>query len=89
MGYRVEIAPAAERQLRKLEKAVQARLASAMRALADDPMPRGARKLSGLDLLYPLYRIREGDYRIIYEIHRKVLRVLIVKIGHRREVYRG
>ena len=54
--------------------------------LADNPRPRGVEKLEGRE---NRYRIRVGDYRVIYEIHDEVLLVLVVRIGHRREVYRG
>ena len=62
-----------------LQKIVQ-RVAS----LAEDPRPRGSEKLSGQER----YRIRQGDYRIIYSIHDQELTIWVVKIGHRREVYR-
>ena len=84
--YRVLLRPAAERFLRKLrDQALVARLVSAMRPLSNNPRPSGCEKLAGAD---DLYRIRVGDYRIIYEIQEEVLLVLVVKIGHRREIYR-
>jgi mRNA interferase RelE/StbE len=52
--------------------------------LADDPRPRGCEKLSG----HERYRLRQGAYRIVYEVDDQVLVVLVVKIGHRRDVYR-
>lgn len=55
-----------------------------IQALADDPRPVGAEKLSGQER----YRIRQGDYRILYEIEDQILRIMVVKIGHRRDVYR-
>jgi mRNA interferase RelE/StbE len=60
-------------------------MASAFAALAADPRPFGVKKLSADE---DLFRIRVGDYRIIYQIRDKELIVLVVKIGHRREVYR-
>ncbi len=54
--------------------------------LADDPMPSGSIKLQGQNPV--LYRIRSGDYRVVYSIKKDVLIVLVVEIGHRREVYR-
>lgn len=84
MRYRVEIAPAAQRQLRKLKKLAQKRILKGIEALADDPRPAGLRKLSGTE---ELYRIREGDYRIIHQIRDEVLLVLVVKVGHRKDVY--
>ena len=55
-----------------------------MESLRDDPRPPGCVKLSGLDY----YRVRQGDYRIIYEIEDQRLVVVVVKIGHRRGIYR-
>ena len=55
-----------------------------MKALCEDPRPPGSVKLSGMEY----YRIRQGDYRIIYEIEDNRLIVVVVKIGHRREIYR-
>lgn len=55
-----------------------------IQALADDPRPMGAEKLSGQER----YRIRQGDYRIPYEIEDQILRIMVVKIGHRRDAYR-
>jgi mRNA interferase RelE/StbE len=85
VAYRVEVAPHAERQLRRLSKSVQARLTTRMKALADEPRPPGVEKLAGEE---NLYRVRVGDYRIIYAIEDEVLLVLVVTVGHRREVYR-
>ena len=85
MAYSILLAPTAERQLRSFAPAIQKRLVKRMKMLQDDPRPQGAKKLAGED---DLYRIREGDYRIIYTIQSKELIVLVVKIGDRKEVYR-
>lgn len=82
-SYTVTLKPAVERQLKKLDSGVQQRLIAKMRSLAIDPRPPGCTKLKGAEL----YRVRVGDYRIIYEIQDNVLMVLVVKVGHRREVY--
>jgi mRNA interferase RelE/StbE len=82
--YRVEILPAVERQLRRLDSGARKRIDAAILSLAADPRPHGCRKLSGSEE----YRVRVGDYRILYEILDAVLRVLVVKVGHRRDVYR-
>ena len=84
MTYRVEILRSAQKQLAKVDRQDQSRIISAIRALADEPRPSGCKKLSGR----PAWRIRVGMYRVIYEIHDDLLRVLVVAIGHRREVYR-
>jgi len=85
VAYRVEIAPAARRQIKRLKKAVQERIISSVDALGEEPRPAGIKKLSGAK---ELYRVREGDYRIIYQVQDEVLLVLVVKVGHRRDVYR-
>jgi mRNA interferase RelE/StbE len=85
-GYRIQIAPSAVRQLRKLPASVQERIAGHIEELAIDPRPRGAIKLQGED---DLYRIRVGDYRVIYTIRDDELIVLVLRVGHRREIYRG
>jgi mRNA interferase RelE/StbE len=85
MAYSILLAPPAERQLRSFAQAIQKRLVKRMKSLQHDPRPPGVKKLSGED---DLYRIREGDYRIIYAIQDKELIVLVVKIRDRKEVYR-
>jgi mRNA interferase RelE/StbE len=84
--HRVLLRPAAQKFFRKLrDKSLATRLVVAMRGLATDPRPPGCEKLAGVA---DLFRIRVGDYRIIYHIRDEALLVLVVKIGHRREVYR-
>ena len=85
MTYRVEVAEAAVRSLRKLDPTARRRVQAAIELLAEQPRPSGARKLVGGD---GLMRVRTGDYRIVYEIHDDVLVVLVVAVGHRREIYR-
>lgn len=84
MSYRVEVAPAAVRQLRKLDRAAQWRIQAAIELLAGEPRPSGARKLvaGGGE-----WRVRTGDYRMVYEINDDVLLVLVVAVGHRRDIY--
>ena len=81
--YRIELRPAAVRALRKLDPSVRHRLQGAIALLAQDPRPPAARALQGR----PGLRIRVGDYRIIYTVTDDVLLVVVVTIGHRREVY--
>ena len=83
MTYAVTILRSAQKQLAKLDAQTRSRIASAIHALADDPRPPGCKKLTGR----PAWRIRVGTYRVIYEIQDKELVVLVVTIGHRREVY--
>ena len=84
MTYRIEIAPAAVRQLRKLDPTARRRVQAAIELLADQPRPSGATKLVGGD---GEWRVRTGDYRIVYEVHDDVLLVLVVAVGHRRDIY--
>ncbi|MGQ0556703.1 MAG: type II toxin-antitoxin system RelE family toxin [Nitrospiraceae bacterium] len=85
MAYSILLALPAERQLRSFSSAIQKRLVKRIKTLQHDPRPSGVKKLVGED---DLYRIRDGDFRIIYTIQDKELIVLIVKIGNRKEVYR-
>ena len=85
MKYRIEFSTTAERQFKKLQKEVQARLKNRIDILAENPFPRGLKKLSAEE---DLYRLRIGDYRIIYQVQGKALLILILKLGHRKNVYR-
>lgn len=84
MTYRIEVAPAALRQLRKLDRVAQRRVQAAIELLATEPRPRGAKKLVGGG---GEWRVRTGGYRVVYEIHDSVLLILVVAIGHRRDIY--
>lgn len=86
MTYQIKVLRKASRQLKTLPKDVQSQIRSEIRTLSENPRPPGVKKLSGAG---DFYRIRVGNYRIIYEIQDKVLLVLIVGVGHRREIYRG
>lgn len=83
-SYSLEIKRSAARELGQVPPKDRGRLVARIRALVQDPRPPGAEKLSGQER----YRIRQGDYRILYEIEDDILRVIVVKIGHRRDVYR-
>ena len=85
MAYAIEFVPSAKRQLQKLPREVQLKLSQHIGSLASDPRPIGSRKLKGSD---ELWRIRVSDYRVIYEVRDKILVVLVVRVAHRREVYR-
>jgi mRNA interferase RelE/StbE len=86
MAYSIFLAPPAERQLKAFPQAVQKRLVKRLKGLQANPRPQGVKKLAGED---DLYRVREGNYRIIYTIRDKALIVLVLKIGDRKEVYRS
>lgn len=83
--YTVRFSPAAGRDFRKLAPSVKAQLQPDIDALALEPRPAGVTKLKGEE---NLYRVRSGVYRILYSIEDDVLRVLVVKVGHRSDVYR-
>ncbi len=85
MAYRIEFRPAAMRELAKLETSTRRRIAAVLESLATTPRPPGVEKLKGHE---HRYRVRCGDYRIIYEIEDRVLIILVLRIGHRRQVYR-
>lgn len=85
MTYRVEIAREAIRALAKLDKPIRRRLQTAIAKLGDDPRPHGAIALQGLS---GAYRVRVGDYRVVYAVDDGRLVVLVVDLGHRREIYR-
>ncbi|HXD32146.1 MAG TPA: type II toxin-antitoxin system RelE/ParE family toxin [Pyrinomonadaceae bacterium] len=83
--YRVFLERAAEKQLKQLPAKLHDRVITAIQALAKNPRPTGSRKLTGTD---HDWRIRVGDYRIIYEIDDRVAEIRVNRIRHRREVYR-
>ncbi len=84
MTYTVSILRSAEKSLASIPRVVQDRIIAAIRRLAVSPRPPGVKKLAGREA----WRIRVGDYRVIYEIGDANLTILIVAIGHRREIYR-
>jgi mRNA interferase RelE/StbE len=86
--YRVEFRPAAARELRKLDRQARDRIAKAIGVLADNPRPPAAKKLVSDDDP-ALWRVRTGDYRVVYSIADDVLLVLVVAARHRREAYRS
>ncbi|MCF2572849.1 type II toxin-antitoxin system RelE family toxin [Brevibacterium sp. UCMA 11754] len=85
MGYSITYVSSAAKTLRKLDQPVARRLLAAIGQLAEDPRPQGSIQLKGGD---GELRIRVGDYRIIYDVYDGELLVLVLRVGHRREVYR-
>ncbi|MCH8259598.1 MAG: type II toxin-antitoxin system RelE/ParE family toxin [Planctomycetes bacterium] len=77
--------PSADRELRRLPIEVQKRIVRAVELLARDPRPAGVVKMAGDE---NLWRIRMGTYRIVYEIHDNRLIVLVLRVGHRKNIYR-
>lgn len=87
--YRVRLARRAERGLRRIRQGdprAYDRLVAAIRSLVDEPRPPGAVKLMGFDP--PAWRLRVGEYRIVYEIHEEEVLVVVVNVAPRGEVYR-
>ena len=84
MTYEVALAPAAARQLRKFDPQVRRRVQAAIELLATEPRPPAATRLVGGA---GEWRVRTGDYRIVYEIEDERLLVLVLSAGHRREIY--
>jgi mRNA interferase RelE/StbE len=83
--YRVLLERAAEKDLKRLSSEIHDRVITAIRGLANDPRPSGCRKLSGSK---HDWRIRVGDYRVVYEIADEIRIVRVNRVRHRREVYR-
>ena len=83
-SYRVHIKPSALKELERVPLSDRRRLAKRLEQFAEEPRPGGTEKLSGSHL----YRLRQGDYRIVYEVVDSTRTVTVYKIGHRREVYR-
>jgi mRNA interferase RelE/StbE len=85
VSYLVEIARSAAKDLRRIDREWIPRIVAAIETLEADPRPAGSKKLVGSDRTY---RLRIGDYRVIYDIHNDTLIVLVVRIRHRRDAYR-
>jgi mRNA interferase RelE/StbE len=83
--YALEIKRSAQKSIRSLSKRDAERVRDTINALAEDPTPRGASSVAGT----PFLRVRVGNYRIVYEVRREELLILVIRVGHRREVYRS
>jgi mRNA interferase RelE/StbE len=89
VAYRIELTPAAEKALAKATKGNRSLLRKfdqILLSLADSPVPANCKQLVGEDP--PLYRVRVGNYRILYQVEDDVLVILVVHVGHRKDVYR-
>jgi mRNA interferase RelE/StbE len=84
--YRISLSPTAARQLRKFDPQVRRRIQGVLELLAVEPRPPAATRLVGGA---GEWRVRTGDYRIVYEIEDRELVVLVLRVGHRREIYRA
>ena len=83
MNYTVLLSRSARKQLERFSGETERRILAKLSELESNPRPSGCKKLKNRDA----WRVRIGDYRVIYEIHDKILQVIVVTVGHRREVY--
>jgi len=83
--YRVELRRLAKRALDRLQRREQTKIIAALLKLESDPRPRGVEKVRSTEL----WRIREGDYRLVYYIDDEAKTITVVRIGHRRDIYRN
>lgn len=83
--YEIEVSATAERQLRKIGREARTLILAAIENLATNQRPHGCRKLRGFN---DIYRIRVGNYRIIYSVDDKSVLIIILKLGHRKSIYR-
>ena len=86
MSYRVEVKRSAAKALKKIPKADRKRIADKIDSLAESLPNPDTTKMKGNN---PFHKVRVGDYRIVYEIQEDVLVILVVKIGHRKDIYRN
>ncbi len=84
MRYQVLLSKSVQKELDRLPNAIANRILVRLAGLETNPRPADVKKLKGRDA----WRIRVGDYRVIYEIHDRVLQVIVITVGHRREIYR-
>lgn len=84
-NYKIEISSTAEKTLRKIPKKDLGKVIETIQILSINPYPPGCRKLSGED---GVYRVRQGNYRIIYEVDDQKITIFVLKIGHRSDVYK-
>ena len=82
--FELRFKPSVAKDLRGIPKTEVRRLLKRIEALGNDPRPAGCEKLTGRDL----YRIRQGVYRIVYSVNDAAVVIEVIKVGHRREVYR-
>ena len=84
-SYRVRWKKSAQKELKKLNKDLILKVLEFVKNLAEDPYPDGCRKLRGSQ---HTYRFRIGDYRVVYDVQSDILTIEIIRIGHRKEIYR-
>ncbi len=86
MSFRLEYKSSVKKELRKLTQHDRVTIVQKIELLKEDPTPEGSAKLKGSR---DLFRIRHGDYRVIYQLQKDVLVIIIIRIGHRREIYKN
>jgi mRNA interferase RelE/StbE len=86
MAYSLQYKSSVKKELRKLGQSDRIAIVDKIELLKQEPRPDGSAKLKGSR---DLFRIRHGDYRVIYQIHKNVLLIIIIRIGHRREIYKN
>ncbi len=84
MKYQVIVPKSVQKELDRLPDDIVERILTRLAGLETNPRPADVKKLKGRDA----WRIRIGDYRVIYEIHDRILQILVITVGHRREIYR-
>ncbi|KAF0142635.1 MAG: cytotoxic translational repressor of toxin-antitoxin stability system [Stygiobacter sp.] len=82
--YKIQILKSADKTLRNVAKKERVKIVEQISQLAENPRPFGCKKLRGTEF----YRIRIGDYRVIYKIEDEVLLILVIRIGHRKDIYK-
>ncbi len=82
--YKIEVKKSAEKELRKIPKKELIKIIDQIGSLADNPHPPGSKKLTNQEK----YRIRIGNYRVLYNVEDEILTIFIIKVGHRKEIYR-
>ena len=85
MAYKIQFKPLALRQLEKLPRDIQRKLAAKIESLRGDPFASGCKKMAPIP---DTWRARVGDYRVVYQVYQKILLVLVLTVGHRKDVYR-
>lgn len=84
-SYQIKIKPSAAKELEKLPRAIIPKIVTVINELAENPFPQGVKKLTGFDRTY---RIRVGEYRILYNLYDDILVIEIIRIRHRKDAYR-
>jgi mRNA interferase RelE/StbE len=84
MRFQVILPKSVQKELNRLPDDMASRVLARLAGLETNPRPQDVKKLKGRDA----WRIRVGDYRVIYEVHDRVLQIIVIRIGHRREIYR-